>query len=479
MIRYSFLGFFIGILFASFVNSLFFIFGFLSLSLIFLVSYFFKKENKDIYLFIFLFFVFTTLGLLRFFIFENNIKTDISKYEDKKVYLSGTVFKQSESDGQKQKVFLEVYEIQGLKTVEKIKNRILVFLPLYPKIEIGQRIKISGEVSLPEVIESEGRVFNYPAFLKKDKIVAIVYFGSLVDVQKNKDFFISSFFYPMKSFFEKSLSNLLKEPELSLASGIIFGSDNMSSKIEDSFRKSGLSHIVVLSGYNITVLAEGILKILIPYTRFATSISIFSIFIFIFTAGLSSTAIRASFMSSLSIFARRSGRTYEAGRALFFTAFLISLINPFIFLYDPSFHLSFLATFAIIFVNPLINKKIPIKDSFLKEILSTTISAQILVTPYILMMTSKVSIYSLLSNILVLPFVPISMFLGFLSSVFGFIKPIGFIFAFPLHLLLKYFIYISSLVSNLPYSQVYINFNYSRMFLTYIAIILLYLKYKD
>ncbi len=480
-LKYSLYGFVLGIIFSSFVSSLFFIFSSIFIFLVFLILYVFSNNDLDkkILLSFSVFFLVFSFGQFRFYLFEKSIKNDLNIFENKKVYINGKVFRQTESDGNLQKIYLEVYKIKdGLKE-DKISGRVLVFAPLYPKIHIGENISVFGKIQKPEIVENGGKFFDYPKYLKKDKITHLIYFGNIKKEETvRKLFSINSLFY-IKDFFVNSLSKVLKEPELSLSAGVIFGADSVPKDIDNMFKISGLSHITVLSGYNITVLSDFILKTLTPLTSFATSISIFSIFIFVFASGISATSVRALIMASIAIVARRFGRTYQAFNALILALFLIAIFNPFTILYDSSFHLSFLATLAIIFLTRLVYSKIRLKEGFLKEILATTISAQMATIPYILFMTSKISVYSLISNILVLPFVPVAMFLGFLVAFLAYIPFIGISTAFLLHIILKYFIFVANSIGKIPYSSVEISFGKLQMFICYFLLVYFWFKYGD
>ena len=113
--------------------------------------------------------------------------------------------------------------------------------------------------------------------------------------------------------------------------------------------------------------------------------------------------------------------------------------NPRIVLDDASFHLSFLATLGLIVLSPKIilmltkkedgktdKKKMPVP--WWKELFSATVSAQIMVIPYILFFSGQLSPYALPANLLALPAVPIAMGLGalglFLATLFPWAGPL-------------------------------------------------------
>ena len=485
-ILFSILGFLSGVLFSSFENSSFFIIsGLVICFCLFVYSMFFEKDKNKFFGFcLSLFFLFFSFGQIRFLIFQKNIPKDLVAYEEKKIEFKGEVFKQSQSDGLKQKVYVNIKEVKEGDVFIKREGRVLVFTSLYPKIDYGANIYGYGKITKPETIEGEtGVYFNYPKYLEKDKISHLVYFGDLNILNKEGGNFFLRNLLKLKNTFLSSISNSLNEPESSLMSGILLGEENISKEVQNTFRISGLSHIIVLSGYNITIVAESILKFLLPITSYASFLSVFSIFLFVIISGGTSSGIRAGMMACIAILGRRFGKTYDAGRALFFAGFIMILFNPMVLLYDPSFHLSFLATFSIIYFSPIIFEKIYfITNRFsLREILATTLSAQFFVLPYIIFMTGKVSLYSLFSNILVLPFIPLSMFSGFWLAILGmFSKFIAIFVGFPLSLLLSYFIKVAQFISKLPHSQISVpSINIFILGLFYIPIIYFLFKRRS
>jgi len=165
-------------------------------------------------------------------------------------------------------------------------------------------------------------------------------------------------------------------------------------------------------------------------------------------------------MALIVILAQVTRRNYQAGRALIVAGLIMVIINPKILIFDISFELSFLATIAIIYVSPILkNKFIFITEKFgLRDIISGTISAQILVLPLILYKMGLLSLVALPANILVLAFIPATMLFGFITGVLGFIwLPLSLPFAWISWTILAYIITVSEFFANLPFSSVNIS----------------------
>ena len=125
------------------------------------------------------------------------------------------------------------------------------------------------------------------------------------------------------------------------------------------FRIVGLIHIVVLSGYNMTVVADGVARLFrFLSLRSRTVVGTVLIILFSLMVGGGATVIRAAIMTILALIARTLGRVADAGRLLFIAGIIMLLENPRILLGDPSFQLSFLATLGLIYLSPLVEKRL-------------------------------------------------------------------------------------------------------------------------
>jgi len=136
--------------------------------------------------------------------------------------------------------------------------------------------------------------------------------------------------------------------------------------------------------------------------------------------------VRATIMGLLAMLARATGRTYLAARALMLAGLVMVLFNPLVLAFDISFQLSFLATLGIIFMVPIFERKFQKIPKFLglREILCTTLAAQIAVLPLILYKMGTFSIVGLPANLAILLFIPLTMLFAFLAGATGWLVPI-------------------------------------------------------
>ncbi len=473
LIRYKFLisllAFLVGVFSASFFH---FGFGFISFLLfigfIFLIySFRLQGYSRRIFLICSLSIVLFSSGILRYELKNNQeVNTDLRSSVGRAISIDGIV----QSEPQSKESYRQ-YIIQPAEGKEKI----LVRADLYPEFQYGDEIKFNGKLSLPENFETDsGKEFDYISYLKKDDISYILSFakGELISVGNGNE--VKSLLYKVKNKFLQNLNSSISEPESSLLAGILLGVDSLGKDLEEAFRRTGIVHIIVLSGYNITIVAESLIKFFsfLP-KNFALGTGAFGIILFAIMVGGTPSVLRASLMALLVLLARSTGRTYDIGRALLIAGFCMVLSNPNILVFDTSFQLSFLSTLALIFISPIIEKKltwIPEKLG-LRDITSATISTQIFVLPLLLYKMGELSLVGLPVNLLVLGFVPGIMLLGFITGLFGFTSHlIAIPFAFVTELLLSYVLKVVDIFASLLFASIHIPF--FSTFLFWIAYIL-------
>jgi competence protein ComEC len=272
-----------------------------------------------------------------------------------------------------------------------------------------------------------------------------------VEVVSHGSSFVKSLF-KLKHSFLSNLKDVLGEPHASLAGGLVVGEKSaLGQELLDDFRHAGLIHIVVLSGFNITVIADGLMRLLVFFPQTiriiigATGMILFSLLV-----GGGATVIRSTIMALIMLLSKIAGKQYVALQGLFIAGVFMGIYEPKTILYGASFHLSFLATLAMILLAPWIEKKITfLPDKFeFRGIIASTIATQIFVSPYLIYLMGSLSFWGLVTNIFVLPVIPPTMLFVFLSGVSGWISHwLSFVLAIPAHILLSYELFIVRLFS--------------------------------
>lgn len=340
-------------------------------------------------------------------------------------------------------------------------ENLLVVTKKYPEFSYGEKVSLQGKIVLPENFSNEnGREFDYLSYLAKDGIFYEIPFPKVEVLASGQGNPLFAFLYSFKKAMSEKVSSLLPEPESGLLLGLLFGAKRaLSSEVMEMFRAAGIVHIVVLSGYNITIIADFFTRVFLffPISKMWASIGggAFVIF-FALMSGTGASTVRAAIMVLLIIFARVTGRISNAIHLLFVAAFGMIIWNPLYLLYDPSFQLSFLATFGLLALGPELSRRLLfVTEKFgIRETLATTLSTQIFVLPLLLYETGMLSVVAVLVNLLVLPLLPLAMFFGALATLLGFITPLGIFFSFPAFLILSAVFAIASFFVGLPYSSV-------------------------
>jgi competence protein ComEC len=222
-------------------------------------------------------------------------------------------------------------------------------------------------------------------------------------------------------------------------------SSNISNETNNIFRSSGISHVLVLSGYNLAIVAAlaAFLFQKLSYKK-KVFMSIAFVFLFLILAHTSAPVWRASVMSFYTLLTILFLKPTNAKFALWLTCVIFFLYSPVIALFDASFHLSFLATASIIYFFPILQKltkekyftkNIKTFDSVkykiyknILDIILVTVSANILIAPYIIYQFGYFKFSGLIISILISVLIPLIMFFGFVSGVLGMFS--NFIFLF-------------------------------------------------
>lgn len=433
----SIFAFLTGVFIRSFVflpSEFYFIFGFFSLA--FIVVYFFLKNQN--FLLVCLAFLFVLLGVFRFDykdkkelknIFDDLVGTEIS--------FTGVVSKEPDRRENSQRLIVEFENVN-----------VLVTTPLYPEFFYGDKIEVLGELDKPKnFITDVGKEFDYVNYLAKESIYYSVSFAEVKFIDSGHGNSVIRFLLKTKNKFLQKIESIIPDPQSSLLGGLLLGTkQSLGTELQQDFVDTGLVHIVVLSGYNVTIVAEAIMRVLsfLPLA-FGVGVGSFAIVLFAILTGAGATIVRASVMAILALIARATGNGYDIGRALVFAGFLMVLQNPYILYFDLSFQLSFLATIGLIYLSPIFEKYfmwLTLKFG-LRQIASATIATQIFVLPFILYKMGTLSIIAPITNLIVLPLIPTTMFFGFLTGLIGlFSEFLATPFGFVSNLFLKFEIFI-------------------------------------
>ncbi|MBI4153477.1 ComEC/Rec2 family competence protein, partial [Candidatus Woesebacteria bacterium] len=277
--------------------------------------------------------------------------------------------------------------IEGLK----------VYLPLYPEISYGDKVVVEGMVKNKKLDNAK-----------------------LISLDKSQGLF-SKTRERIITFYQKSLP----EPHASLLAGITLGSRvGMSGNFWDSLVKTGLAHVVVASGSNVSLVGGflvGVLTLLFS-RKMVIPLILAGIWFYAVLAGFDAPIVRAAIMGSIAFSAQELGKIPSAWRALVLAALLMLFIKP-QWIIDIGFILSFVATGSLLLFQARLGNFLKAVPGILREGLSTSLAAQIGVTPVLFVTFGQFNILSPLANALVLWTVPLIMAISGVSGIVGLLIP--------------------------------------------------------
>ena len=420
--------------------------------------------------------LFLALGIWRTNISFEAARNNLADQKSGSVEFTGTVIKEPETDEKYQKVIVEDNE----------KNKILINSDIYPQYQYGDELKVKCILEEPKNFEDS--TFDYQMYLAKDGIYRICNKPQITAIASNKGNKFYTAVLAAKNKFEEKISAIFPDPEGAYLKGLILGGGKrMTKDLNDAFSKTGTTHTVAVSGYNVTIVAAFLMWLGIALGLWrgqVFSFALIGIVLFVLMTGAPSSAVRAGIMGGLVIWAMKEGRLANSQNAILFAAAAMLAINPLLLRYDVGFQLSFLATLGIIYVYPLFEKNFFAgEQNILKETILMTLAAQVFVLPVILASFQKLSVISPLANLLILPAIPQIMLGGFVAGMAGFVfVPLGKLIGFVPYVLLKVELLIIQWLANLPWSSLEIkNFSWKHILAYYLILIsvLYYFKRKD
>ncbi len=247
----------------------------------------------------------------------------------------------------------------------------------------------------------------------------------------------------IRSWIQNTIQVFMREPTSGLMSGLLIGDkQGISKEWYDMFTSVGLTHIIVLSGYNLAILYA----LLRGLTRRAPlliqhAVAMAAVVMLIIVSGAEAPAIRAGILLFTITLAELLGRQQNTGYFLSLVVLLMILVDPAYLLHDVSFQLSVAATYGLVYLAPhiFLPRRVP---SFLKTIIKETTAAQIAVIPLVLFYFGTLSWISFVVNILVLPMIPILMVFGLTTLLVSIVGIVGELSGAIAHVLSSYVFFI-------------------------------------
>lgn len=376
------------------------------------------------------------------------------------VVLEGEVVAEPDMRENSTLVVLVVSKIISGTSAVPVLGKVLAQLPPHAQISYGDSVQVAGTLQLPEAFATTGdRQFDYPEYLAAQGIAYTLRFARLSERLDSGGNPVYKSVIAAKEAYLAGIRRTIPDPEAALAGGITVGDKrSIGADLTNDFQRDSLVHMVVLSGYNITIVLNAVAQLLewAPRVfRFGGALAVVAGFLLV--SGGATSAARAGLMALIAVFARQTHRVYVGERALAAVSLVLVGWNPWILCFDPSFQLSALATLGLMLYTPLFARAfawVP-EQAGLREILASTCATQLMVVPLLLYQNGMLSLVALPANIVALVPVPFAMFFSGLAAIAGMLFGThAALLALPAYALLWYIITVAHLFAAIPFAAV-------------------------
>jgi len=355
----------------------------------------------------------------------------ISRLAGKEVYMEGVVAEDPRISEDRAELVVESSRILAGNTVIPASGKIMVRVMEqedYPMPQYGDLVRFQARLKAPRSFKNPGG-FDYERYLlfKGIRVRAIVKSAAVIAVIREGQG------NPVRRYLEKfrgRLRGIVKSnapmPEAAIIQAMVLGEQSgIPRDLYDKFSRTGTSHIIAISGFNISIIAFCVFFVLksvmgrserfllrFNVTRAAAFFSVFPIIAFAFIAGLGISTVRATVMVLIFLAALLVDRERDLPNTLAFAAFVILAFSP-VSLFDVSFQLSFAAVAAILYIVPRAYALLPGPgegSGFIRKtaralalFLIVTLSATLGTLPLILFYFNILSLSVIPANLILLP----------------------------------------------------------------------------
>ena len=295
-------------------------------------------------------------------------------------------------------------------------------------INSGDKAYVLGKITIPEILNNPGE-FNYKRYLNSLGIYAVLNVKTVEEVEKGNPKI------KIRDKISLKVQNSLPTKYASLLCAMVYGNkEGLDENIYEDLKNIGLSHAVSVSGMNIAILI-GILEYVFKKFRINKYIKLvfemLLVILFSVVVGFGYSVMRAAIFTCIGVIATILNKKIKGTIKLLISLYLIVLINPYC-IFNVSVQMSYAATLGIIVfgrkISFLLRKIFKVKETRAKkrrikrvlglfaksaiEIVSITLSAQILSLPIQIIYFNSLAILSVISNLLLSWCVTIVVFLG-------------------------------------------------------------------
>ncbi|MGD8554136.1 MAG: ComEC/Rec2 family competence protein [Anaerolineales bacterium] len=328
------------------------------------------------------------------------------------------------------RVEVDSLRFRGSRVERSADGLVLVYAQRFGDWQYGDQVRASGYLETPPVFDT----FSYRDYLARKGIYSVMPSAVVARLDAKQGNPILQRIYQFRLQAQETIYRIFPDPEASLLAGILLGIETgIPPELRQDFNDTGTSHIIAISGFNITIIAALLVSLFgrLLGARWGAIVSLTGIGLYTILVGADASVVRAAVMAGLVMLAHRIGRQTLSLPSLAAAAILMTGINPQA-LWDASFTLSFAATLGLVVYGP------PLEAWFVRfagrwlkkdlaeklggpvsEFVLFTLAAQLMTLPLTMYYFRRLSLISLLANPIILPAQPAVMVLGGLATLAG------------------------------------------------------------
>ncbi|HPF43097.1 MAG TPA: DNA internalization-related competence protein ComEC/Rec2 [Syntrophomonadaceae bacterium] len=338
-------------------------------------------------------------------------------------------------------------------------RKVQVFLRFSCELERGDRIQITGSLKPPAPPGNPGQ-FNYPAYLQHENIFYTLSVENQADIVMIQP--ASGLYQGINSFRRQGVEVInaaLTPQEAAVMLGMLLGKvDGIGDEQYNDYQKTGIIHIFSVSGLHVgflVILCGWITTLLKMSKRNKFLFSITLIVLYGTLTGWPVSVVRASLMAVTGLAAYYFGRENQMLNSLGLAGIIILLLDPQA-LFKISFQLSFLATFGLVYIFPILRQRVN-HHQFFWDLILIPLSAQLAVIPLIAWHFNILSPVSIVSNIIITYAAGLSVILGFFAlAAAPFLPGLATLIIYPAGVFNEIIIQSNAIFKNLPLAYIWV-----------------------
>ncbi len=410
------------------------------------------------------------------------------------VTLTGVIARDADVRDQHTNLHVKVELIRQRGEKRVAQGFVLVQAPRHEDYAYGDRVTVSGALLTPPEFDD----FSYRDYLARRGIHALMPDAqvTLLDHSQGRPWLAAM--YALKERAQRTINRLLPSPEAPLLSGILLGVESgIPEDVREDFNRTGTAHIIAISGANMIIVIGVLMALLQPSLgrKRAGWVTLGGVAFYTVFVGADPAVMRAALMGGLALIAAQTGRRAHGLTSLAAATWFLTLLNPMI-LWDIGFQLSAAATAGVVlfgqkftgtldrvlqrgFARPTARQI----SRFLAEPVAISLAAQIATTPLILLYFDRLSVISLVANLLIVPAQAYVMIFGWLAVLAGMVwTVIGEPLAWVIWLPLTYTLHVVHALARFEWGSLVYDFSPSSAWAVYAVLLaggLIFIQHPD